>query len=102
MENVTSPAPRALAALDQQGHPDDCHRAHQAGEEATKGAIQIPDLGPRQGTYRSSSLYVDDQNRRLFLRSAEPVATRVEREYQRPAQAVLCQGHRPVGAFASP
>ena len=57
--------------------------------EAPKGAIQIPDLGPGQGTYGSSSLYVGDQNRRLFLRSAKPVATRVEREYQWPTETVL-------------
>jgi len=30
------------------------------------------------------------------------VATRVEREYQWPAETVLSQGHRLVGAFASP
>jgi IS30 family transposase len=47
------------------------------------------DLGPGQGTYGSSSLYVGDQNRRLFLRSAKPVAARVEREYQWPAETVL-------------
>jgi hypothetical protein len=30
-----------------------------------------------------SSLYADDQNRRIFLRSAKPVAARVEREHHR-------------------
>src|SRR5258706_739272 len=60
-----------------QGHPDGSLRAHQAGEEATKGTVQVPDLGPGKGTYRSSSLYVADQNRRIFLRSAKPVAARV-------------------------
>src|SRR5258708_1958223 len=43
---------------------------------------KVPDLGPGKGTYGSSSLYVGDQNRRIFLRSAKPVAARVEREYQ--------------------
>ena len=28
-----------LAKVAGQGHPDGCHRAHQPGEEATKGAI---------------------------------------------------------------
>jgi hypothetical protein len=47
--------------------------------------VQVPDLGPGKGTYGSSSLYVGDQNRRIFLRSAKPVAARVEREHQWPA-----------------
>jgi hypothetical protein len=46
-------------------------------------------------------LYVGDQNRRLFLRSAKPVAARVEREHQWPAETVLSEGHRLVGALAS-
>jgi len=36
------------------------------------GTVYVPDLGPGKGTYGSSSLYVGDQNRRLFLRSAKP------------------------------
>ena len=38
----------------------------------------------------------------LFLRSAKPVAARVEREHQWPAETVLSKGHRLVGALASP
>ena len=49
----------------------------------------------------SSSLYLGDQNRRLFLRSTKPVAARVEREHQWPAETVLSKGHRLVGALAS-
>src|SRR5580692_1408722 len=49
----------------------------------------------------SSSIYVGDQHRRLFLRSAKPVAARIEREHQWPAETVLSSGHRLVGAFAS-
>src|SRR5260221_10723903 len=37
-----------------QGHPDGRLRAHQAGEEATKGTVQVPDLGPGKGTYQRS------------------------------------------------
>src|SRR5258705_1343582 len=59
-------------------------------------------LGPGKGTHGSSSLYVGDQNRRIFLRSAKPVAARVEREQQWSTKAVLPEGHRLVGAFASP
>jgi len=36
-----------------------------------------------------------------FLRSAKPVAARVEREHQWPAATVLSEGHRLVGALAS-
>src|SRR5258708_21889696 len=58
-------------------------------------------LGPGQGTYGSSSLYVGDQNRRIFLRSAKPLAARLEREHQWPPETVLSKGHRLVGALAS-
>src|ERR1700730_10048921 len=92
---------RDVGQGDRQGHPDGRLRAHQAGEEATKGAVKVADLGPGKGTYGSSSLYVGDQNRRLFLRSAKPVAARVEREHQRPAETVLSEGHRLVGALTS-
>jgi hypothetical protein len=37
-----------------------------------------------------------------ILRPAKPMAARVEREYQWPAETVLSKGHRLVGAFASP
>src|SRR5204863_7130877 len=81
--------------------PDGSQRAHQAGEETTKGAVQVLDLGPGKGTYGSSSLYVGHQHRHLLLRSAKPVAARVEREHQWPAETVLSKGHRPVTALAS-
>ena len=45
--------------------------------------------------------FTGDQNRRLFLRSAKPVAARVEREHQWPAETVLSEGHRLVGSLAS-
>src|SRR5258708_30922188 len=60
-----------------QGHPDGSLGAHQAGEEATKGTVQVPDLGSGKGTYGSSSPYAGDQNRPPFLRTAKPVAARV-------------------------
>src|SRR5579872_4034821 len=70
-----------------------------------KQAKKLPkelDLGPRQGTDGSSSIYVGDQHRRLFLRSAKPVAAWIKREHRWPAETVLSSGHRLVGAFASP
>jgi len=72
--------------------PNGDRRGH-IKEETTKGAVQVPDLGPGKGTYGSSSLYVGDQNRRIFLRSAKPMAAWVEREHQWPAQTVLSKGH---------
>ena len=71
----------------------DGHAIGRGNCAAAKGAVQVPDLGPGKGTYGSSSLYVGDQNRRIFLRSAKPVAARVEREHQWPAQTILSQGH---------
>jgi hypothetical protein len=63
--------------------------------------VEIADLGPGQGTYGSSTIYVDDQHRRLLLRSAKPVAARVEREHQWPAETVLSEGHRLVSSLTS-
>jgi len=45
-----------------------------------------------KGTDGSSPLYVGDQNRRLFLRSAEPMAARLEREHQRPTETDFPKG----------
>src|SRR3954469_979854 len=97
-----SNALRDVGQGSRQGHPDGNQRAHQADEEAAKRAVQVPDLGPGEGTDGSSALYYGNQHRCLFLRPAKPVATRVEREYQWPAETVLSKGHRLVGAFASP
>ena len=57
-------------------------------------------LEGEKGTYGSSSLYAGDQNRRIFLRSAKPVAARLEREHQWPTETVLSEGHRLVAALA--
>src|SRR5258705_4072356 len=67
-----------------------------------RAPLRAATLGPGKGTHGSSSLYVGDQNRRIFLRSAKPVAARVEREQQWSTKAVLPEEHRLVGAFASP
>src|ERR1700730_7012918 len=55
----------------------------------------------RQGTCGYWTIYVDDQHRRLLLRSAKRVAARVERKHQWPAETVLSEGHRLVGALTS-
>ena len=46
----TSNALRDVGKGCQQGNPDSGIRAHQAGEEAADRALQVPDLGPGQGT----------------------------------------------------
>jgi IS30 family transposase len=38
-----------------------------SGEDDTERVVQVPDLGPGQGAYRSSAVYVGDQRRRLLL-----------------------------------
>src|SRR5258708_5045036 len=42
-------------------------------------AHSVSSLGPGQGTCGSSTIYVDNQHRRLLLRSTKSVAARVER-----------------------
>ena len=71
--------------------------ADQAGEEAADRIVQIPDLGPWQGACGSSAVYIGDRHRRVLLRSAKPLAARLQREHQWPAAAVLPQGDRPIG-----
>ena len=48
-------------------------------------------LGPQ-------ALHHGDQHRRVLLRSAEPLAARLQREHQPTAATVLPQGHRSIGA----
>ena len=57
------------------------------------------ELAPRFSSMRRPRACARDQNQRIFLRSAKPVAARVEREHQWPDETVLSSGH---GAFASP
>jgi hypothetical protein len=45
----------------------------------------------QQNIPNAQLIYVGDQNRRIFLRSAKPVAARVEREHQWPAETSTFQ-----------
>ncbi len=62
----------------QQGNPNRGQRLDQAGAQTPGRTLQISNLGPREGTRRSSALHHGNQNRRLFLRSAEPLAARFQ------------------------
>jgi len=65
--------------------------------------MQIAPTGHVAGrVVESSTIYADDQHRRLLLRSAKPVAAEVEWEHQRPTATILPEGHRLVGALSSP
>ena len=57
------------------------------------------DRGKELADHRRFTL--GDQHRRLLLRSAKPVAARLQREHQWSAATVLSQGNRPVGVLAS-
>jgi IS30 family transposase len=51
----------------------------------------------RRGARRASPVHHRDRRRGLLLRSAKPLAARVEREHQRAAAPVLRQVDQPVG-----
>src|ERR1035441_8596208 len=74
---------------------------HPSRPRPGQSKITVGILGPGQGAYGSSTIYVGDQHRRLLLRSAKSVAARFQREHQWSAETVLSQGNRPVGALAS-
>jgi len=72
----------------------------QTRSQAAPGTLQVPDLGPRQGDGRPQALHAGHGHQGLLLRSAEPLATRIQREHQWTVAAVPPQGHRPLGLFA--
>ena len=75
-----------------QGHRDGRQRADQAGAQAAAGALQVADLGSRQGDGGPPALLAGDRHPGLLLRSAAAVAARLEREHQRSAAPVLPKG----------
>jgi len=70
------------------------------GAPFTGRARQVADMGPRQGDGAAQKVHAGDRCRRLLLRSAVTVAARLEREHQRPAAAVLPEGHQPQRPLA--
>ena len=65
--------------------------ADQTIQAAAKGALQIPDLGPRQGTGGSSAPDTGNRCRRLLLRPTFTMATWIERKYQPSPAPVLSE-----------
>ena len=69
-----------------------------------KQAKKLPDhlyqslTWDRGGTHGSQALHPGDRHPGVLLRSAEPVATRLEREHQPTAAPVLPQRNGPIGA----
>ncbi|CAM5565169.1 hypothetical protein SCANM63S_00632 [Streptomyces canarius] len=55
----------------------------------------VPDLGPHRDGL-PPRLHRHHRHPGLLLRPGQPLTARLEREHQRPAAAVLPQGHRPV------
>src|SRR6188508_1281700 len=84
-----------------QGHRDGRRRADQEHAQATAGAVQVADLGSRQGDGRPQALHPRDRHPGLLLRSTQPLAARQQREHQWPAQAVPTQGHRHLWVLTS-
>jgi hypothetical protein len=78
-----------LVKVPEQGD-DDRHSRADPSDQAAAGAPEaLADLGPRHRARAASRLLGRDRRAGLLLRSAEPVAARVEREHERPAAAVL-------------
>ena len=84
-----------------QGHRDGRRRADQEHAQAAAGAVQVADLGSRQGDGRPQALHPCDRHPGLLLRSTQPMAARQQREHDRPAQAVPAQGHRHLWVLTS-
>jgi hypothetical protein len=61
-------------------------------------AAPLPDLGSGRGDGPARPSARPGGAGRLLLRPAQPLAARHQREHQRPAAAVLSQGHRPEPA----
>src|SRR6185295_5673053 len=72
-------------------HGGDCARAARAAVAGR--AAPIADVGPGEGDGAAPALHGRDGRAGVLLRSAESLAARVEREHERPAAAVLSQGH---------
>ncbi len=77
-----------------QGHRNRRLGADRARPAIAGRALQVADLGPRAGDGRPQTLHPSDGHRRVLLRSAEPLATRIEREHERSVETVLPQGNR--------
>ena len=75
---------------------DDARRDRCADDHVARAAAPFADLGPRQGTRPARPAADRHRDRGLLRRSAQPLATRDQREHQRAAAPVLPQRHRPL------
>src|SRR5215475_4491212 len=94
---VPEKLPATLVAVDARQSPEQRNanrgrRTDPAGKKAARRALQIPDLGSRQGTCRPQAVQHGNTYRRLLLRPAQPLAARLKRKHQSPAAPVLPQG----------
>ncbi len=67
--------------------------------EADRRTKVSENVGPGLGDGGPQTLHSSDGYRRLLLRSAEPLATRIERKHERTVEAVLPQGNRLVATL---
>ena len=79
------------------GNRDRHRRADQARADPTGPALPVADVGPRQRDGRSQAVHPGDRRHGLLLRPSESLAARHQREHQPAPEAVLPQGHRPLG-----
>ncbi len=78
------------------------HRAHTPDLQTFCRASPLAHLGPGEGDGRARTLQHRLQDRRLFLRSGQPVAAREQREHQRPAEAVFPKDRGPERLHPGP
>lgn len=83
-----------LAKAGWQGHRDGRQRTHQTRPQAARRAVQVADLGSRQGDGSAQAIHPGYGHPGLLLRSSGTVAAWVQREHERIATAVPAQGHR--------
>jgi IS30 family transposase len=76
----------------QQGYADRRYRPHQARAQATARTLPVADLGSRQRAGGPQTLYASHRHQGLLLRSAQSLAARIEREYERAVEAILPKG----------
>jgi IS30 family transposase len=73
-------------------HEEPARRDH---DHLARATAPVADLGPRQGALGPRAVQGRDRDPGVLRRSPQPLATREQRERQRPTAPVLRQGHRP-------
>ena len=73
------------------GHDE--RRARRQDDDSPRAAPPIPDLGQGQGALSTCSIQSRDGHPGLLRRPSQSLATRQQREHQRPPAPILPQGH---------